>query len=257
MTLVFLCETNVLMKFLSTILFIVIAVFSQAQNSSGVIVYKEIINTKPDLKKAEEQGWAEWATMVPDSVVFQRKLVFNNTISSYTNIPIEENPDEQNFIKMMMRRYANANNETYSNSETGVFIEKKDFMGKSFIIKGKEEIKWKMTGEMKPVLGYSCLKAIYEDTTGTLEAWFTTEIPISKGPEKYLDLPGMILEVYISKEKRTLSASEITFKEIKSDEFREPTEGKIVTREEFHQIVKEKMEEMRKSGGFGGMGRPR
>ena len=46
------------------------------QKTTGIITYKEVINTKPDLKQAEEQGWAQWADMVPDSVVFHKQLLF-------------------------------------------------------------------------------------------------------------------------------------------------------------------------------------
>lgn len=232
--------------------------FIFAQLNSGIVKYKEVIITKPDLQKAEEQGWAEWASMVPDSVVFQKKLLFNETTSSYTNIPMEENPDEQNMVKMMMRRYANANNETYVNTSDDKYVEKKDFMGKTFLIKGKpEEKKWKMTGEIKSILDYPCLKATFEDSTGLIEAWFTTEIAASTGPENYGGLPGLIMELSISKEKRTLTADELSLKNVNADEFKEPTEGKEVTREEYYKIVREKMQEMRQAGGFGGMGKSR
>ena len=54
------------MKYFLSILIIAIS-FSgiNAQNKSGKIIYQEVINTKPDMKKAEEQGWAQWADMVP------------------------------------------------------------------------------------------------------------------------------------------------------------------------------------------------
>lgn len=232
--------------------------FIYAQINAGIVKYKEVIITKPDLQKAEEQGWAEWASMVPDSVVFYKKLLFKESISSYTNIPMDENPDEQNMVKMMMRRYANANNETYVNTLDNKYVEKKDFMGKTFLIKGKpEEKKWKMTGEIKSILDFPCLKATFEDSTGVIEAWFTTEIAASTGPENYGGLPGLIMQLTIVKEKRTLTADELSLKEVNSTEFKEPTEGKEVTREEFYKIVKEKMQEMRQAGGFGGMGRSR
>lgn len=246
---------NVQMKNIAFTLLILSSSLGWSQNNSGLVKYQEVINTKPDLQKAEEQGWAEWASMVPDSVVFYKKLLFNETTSSFSILPMEEDPNEQNMVKMMMRRYANPNNETYTNTETGKFIEKKDFMGKTFLIKGKpEEVKWKMTGEMKQIMNYPCMKATFEDSTGVVDAWFTMEIPTSTGPEKYSNLPGLILELYIAKEKRTLTAIELDLKEVKADEFVEPSSGKEVTREEFYKIVKEKMEEMKKSGGWGGMG---
>jgi GLPGLI family protein len=242
-------------KTITSIIFIIISTVCVAQ-SSGIITYKEVINTKPDMAKAEEQGWAQWAEMMPESMSFKKQLVYNDSISMYINVKEEEeDPNETNMMKRMMRRYSNSDNQTYRNSSNGTFVEHEDFMGKSFIIKGKPEtIKWKMTGEMKVIMNYPCLKATYQDSTETLEAWFTTEIPVSIGPEKYGDLPGMILELTSKKRKKTLTAINIEFKTVDEAELKEPKEGKVVTREEYHKIVRQKMKEMRESRGGVGKG---
>jgi GLPGLI family protein len=243
------------MKYILSFLIVALSFGAIAQNTSGTIVYAEVVNTKPDMKQAEEQGWAQWAEMVPESMTFKKKLVFNENSSMYVNIKEEEDPNEKNMVKRMARRYSNANNQTYINSETNAFVEQQDFMGKPFLIKGEpEKITWKMTGEMKIIKNYPCLKATYEDSTETLEAWFTTEIPVAIGPEKYGQLPGMILELTSKKNKKTLTAINIEFKEVDSTELSEPTEGKEVTREEYKKIVRKKMEEMRKNGSWGGHG---
>jgi GLPGLI family protein len=243
------------MKNILFVLIITISLGLQAQNTSGKITYSEVINTKPDMKKAEEQGWAQWAEMVPESMTFKKQLVFNEKASMYVNIKEEEDPNEKNMVKRMARRYSNANNQTYINSEINAFVEQQDFMGKTFLIKGEpDKITWKMTGEMKIIMNYPCLKATYEDSTENLEAWFTTEIPVAIGPEKYGQLPGMILELTSKKNKKTLTAIVIDFKEIDTAELSEPIEGKVVTREEYNKIVKKKMKEMRKNGSYGGHG---
>ncbi|PCI93892.1 MAG: hypothetical protein COB15_15480 [Flavobacteriales bacterium] len=243
------------MKYILSILFIVVSFFgTKAQNTSGKIIYTEIINTKPDMKQAEEQGWAQWANMVPESMTFKKQLLFNEKSSMYINVKMEEE-EESNRMKRMMRRYSNAKNQTYRNSETNTFVEQQDFMEKTFLIKGEpEKITWKITGEMKIILSYPCLKATYQDSTETLEAWFSTEIPVSIGPEKYGLLPGIILELTSKKNKKTLTATEIEFKAIDSSALSEPTEGKNVTREQYNKIVRRKMEEMRESGSWGGHG---
>lgn len=242
------------MRKLFTIAFFAIALITNAQTNSGSIKYLETIYTKPDLKQAEEQGWAEWASMVPDSVNFYKTLKFSANKSSFHTLPMEED-GEQNMVKMMMRRYANPNNMTYRNFAENKFVEQKDFMGKTFLIKGEpKEMKWKMTGEMREIAGYPCLKATYEDTTGTIDAWFTMQIPVSIGPETYGQLPGIILELYIKKEKRKLTAMQVSLAEVADEEFIEPEKGKVVTREEFYEIMRQKFEEMRKNGGSFGMG---
>ncbi len=244
------------MKYFLSLLIVTVSLTGiQAQNTSGKIIYTEVINTKPDMKQAEEQGWAQWADMVPESMTFKKQLVFNEKSSMYVNIKIEEDDTEKNMMKRMMRRYSNANNQTYINADSNIFVEQQDFMGKTFLIKGKpDSITWKIAGDMKIIMSYPCLKATYEDSTETLEAWFTTEIPIAVGPEKYGQLPGIILELTSKKNKKTLTATSIEFKKIDSSELSEPKEGKVVTREQYKKIVKKKMEEMRKNGAWGGHG---
>ena len=241
------------MKYILSILILSTSLFTiSAQNTSGKIIYTEVINTKPDMKKAEEQGWAQWAEMVPESMTFKKQLIYNQKASMYVNIKEAIDPNEQNMVKRMAKKYSNANNQTYINSETKAFVEQQDFMGKTFLIKGEpDKITWKIAGDMKIIMNYPCLKATYEDSTETLEAWFTTEIPVSIGPEKYGELPGIILELTSKKNKKTLTATSIEFKEIESSELSEPIEGKEVTREEYHEIVRKKIEEMRKNRGAG------
>ncbi len=225
-----------------------------SQDTTGVITYEEVINTAVDMAKAEEQGWSQWAELVPKSMTFKKKLIFTPSFSMYSNIPEEEDPNESNMVKRMARRYANANNQTYINSETNDFVEQQDFMGKTFLIKGKpEELKWKMTPEMKEIMGYVCLKAIYTDTANVIEAWFTADIAVPVGPEKYGGLPGVILELSNKKDKKVLTAIKIEFRAIDLSEVQEPTKGKEVTREEYNKIVQDKIKEMKENGGgFGG-----
>ena len=67
----------------------------------------------------------------------------------------------------------------------------------------------------------------------------------------------MILELTSKKNKKTLTATSINFQEINTSELTEPTEGKVVTREQYNKIVRRKMEEMRNNSGGGYHGRGR
>ena len=88
--------------------------------------------------------------------------------------------------------------------------------------------------------------------TANIVAWFTTDIPVSTGPEVQGQLPGLILALDMSEGRTVYKALEISPKaDIAS--IKEPTKGKKVTPAEF---VKERdniMLEMQKNNqGSGG-----
>lgn len=54
---------------------------------------------------------------------------------------------------------------------------------------------WKLTSEMKEILGMSCVKATCNFRGRNWIAWFTMDIPLQDGPWKFNGLPGLILKV--------------------------------------------------------------
>lgn len=66
---------------------------------------------------------------------------------------------------------------------------------KKQIIDNFYDWQWEITNEKKEINGYTCTKAISKINGYHFEAWFTEEIPISAGPEKFDSLPGLILYV--------------------------------------------------------------
>lgn len=54
---------------------------------------------------------------------------------------------------------------------------------------------WEITQETKIIKGYKCKKAISKKFNSLVTAWFTEEISINAGPEKYDGLPGLILSL--------------------------------------------------------------
>jgi GLPGLI family protein len=110
-----------------------------------------------------------------------------------------------------------------------------------------------MTTEQKKIGGYSCMKAELKDTSRTVVAWFTPQIPVSIGPGGFGQLPGMILEVDIDEGQQVITATVVEMKKLNADKIVKPTKGKEVTREEFEKISEEKMKEMEEEMGGSGM----
>jgi GLPGLI family protein len=84
-------------------------------------------------------------------------------------------------------------------------------------------------------------------------AWYTLQVPINNGPSEYAGLPGLILEV--NSGRTTMLCTSITLNPSEKTEIEMPKKGTKVTKQEYADIVKKKMEEMREMyGGRGGRG---
>jgi GLPGLI family protein len=82
-------------------------------------------------------------------------------------------------------------------------------------------------------------------------AWYTPQIPVSTGPGEYHGLPGLILEV--TADKTVMLCTKIIMNPQEREAIDRPEKGDIVTREEYNQIMKDKIAEMREMyGGRGG-----
>ncbi len=85
-------------------------------------------------------------------------------------------------------------------------------------------------------------------------AWYTPQIPVNQGPDDYWGLPGLILEV--SANRTTILCSKIVLNPEEKQDIKRPSKGKEVSKQEYNDIMKKKMEEMREMYGGRG-GRPR
>ena len=84
-------------------------------------------------------------------------------------------------------------------------------------------------------------------------AWYTPQIPVSTGPGEYYGLPGLILEV--TADKTVMLCTKIVMNPKEKDDIDKPEKGEVVTREEYNQMMKDKIAEMREMyGGRGGRG---
>lgn len=66
-----------------------------------------------------------------------------------------------------------------------------DFDGKDKLIVWN----WEITNETKDINGYNCKKAVSRTFDAYFTAWFTEDIPVNAGPEKFDGLPGLILYI--------------------------------------------------------------
>ncbi|UQD55942.1 GLPGLI family protein [Flavobacterium sp. K5-23] len=182
----------------------------------------------------------------------------------------------------------------YKNVKEKTYVVDKEFMGKEFLVKDSlPNLKWKMEGETRVIGGYNCFKATAvlpvsksdfrnfrpkkeekeevktdekEKKTNfmadlempketVVTAWYTPEIPVNQGPDKYWGLPGLILE--INDGKTVVLCSKVVLNPKTKADIKAPTKGKTISQNDYDETVMKKMKEMQEMNqgreGNGGM----
>ena len=217
-----------------------------AQNT-GKAVYTESIKIEIKLEGPQAE---RMKGRIPRERKSKKELIFSEEASLYQNAEIEVGEQEQNMhfttqeganIKI---EYARPDNKTHIAIKEQILTEKREFMGKNFLIKEDlSERKWKITGEQKQIGEYLCMQAIMGWEEKQVEAWFTPQIPVSAGPDIFTGLPGLIVYISVDQGKRVIELDSIELTDVDGKILKAPKGGKEVTREEFRELVKEKMKE--------------
>jgi GLPGLI family protein len=170
--------------------------------------------------------------------------------------PSELNARLQGFVtRLKMGSASRSDHETlveaYVNYEDGSVADLREFMGRDFLITGEQPTyAWRLTGEQSEFLGFTVQRATAVQDSTNIEAWFTTEIPTSGGPGGYGGLPGMILAASIGDGQSVYSATEVDLDVVLEEgAIRPPEAGNEVSRDEYEEIVEEKLEELRMLNG--------
>jgi len=236
--------------------FLSMAILLNAQQSnnsflfSGSVIYEQILKFDIQL----EGDAAQFAHALPKEQKSEKILHFSEEAALFQNHKSEE-PEEAVPMEeggMVITMYE-PDNKTYMDLVNKELIEQQEFMTRIFLIESdmKDE-KWKMTGKQRAILDYPCQEAVSEVEGKEVHAWFTPEIPVAVGPGRYCGLPGLVLALEMEDGDRTLTATDVELKLLDKGILKRPTKGKKVTREEFEDLVAEKMQEMGVEGEEGG-----
>jgi len=213
------------------------------QVTSGTVKYQETVKVEIHL----EGAGAEFANMIPKERKSNKILYFNQDAALFIND--KEAAEDENMAfegegGMVMIKTSEPDNKLFTDLKNKKQIEQREFMTRMFLIEGSMETSpWKLTGNEKSILGYSCQEAVMEKDSIKTVAWFTPGIPVAAGPANYNNLPGLVLEVNYNDGKRVITAVSVEDK-VDVANLVKPKEGKKVTKEEFQTIMDEKMKEM-------------
>jgi len=130
-------------------------------------------------------------------------------------------------------------------------IEQVEFMTRNFLISGPIKRKaWKLTNKKTKILDHTCMGAELKKGEDTILAYFTSEIPVSLGPDEFTGLSGLILAIEKNGETVFLATS-IDLRPPANESLSEPKDGRKVTQEEFDDILKDKVKEYEETKSSG------
>jgi GLPGLI family protein len=277
------------MKSLFTILLTLVTVTTFAQkNFNGKAVYMS--KTTMDMERFGQMSEQRKKQVMARMKSFLEKtytLSFNKTASSFKEEVSLEGPGASSG-----RSWGRSNGQgsIYKNTKDKKMIEDVEQFSKRFlIVEEMDQPKWEMGVDTKKIGNYTCYKATMviedksvdfgsifgrrgrggekkKDSTNAKEkapekrmlsvtAWYTPQIPVSAGPDKYYGLPGLILELNAG--TTTMLCTEISISSKEALEIKEPKKGKEVTRDEYNKIIKVKTDELKarfQNRGRGGRG---
>lgn len=243
-------------------------------------------NITPEMQKNMEEGMKAMF----EKTFF---LNFDKTASIYKEEERLEGPTQGGGGMRMMASMNGSGGTMYKNVKEKYYAVDKELMGKEFLVKDSlASLNWKMESETRVIGGYNCFKATAiipvsqtdfrnlrprrseetvekkvdtEKKTNFMDnlempketivtAWYTPEIPVNQGPDKYWGLPGLILEV--NDGKTVILCSKVVLNPKTKSEIKAPTKGKEISQKEFDETTIKKMQEMREMyqgrGGNGG-----
>ncbi len=225
-----------------------VTVSSSAQTTSGIVKYQKRV----PLRKKLGDEWIGYKDQIPETAAFNYLLYFSSGESLFSENS-KENEAPSPIIKKAMwtvNKWAKPYVKTlkiYFNRDKNLQVRQTEFMTRLF----REELdmpiyKFKMGIATKEILGYKCMQAEIEIDNKEILAWFTADIPVSAGPEKYYGLPGLILEVNVNHGEQVWIATSIDLTVPEKNQLFEPKEGKKVKTDQYIKIQEEKIEEWEK-----------
>jgi GLPGLI family protein len=265
--------------------FLLLGFFVNAQEFQGKAEYfsKRVFTEKIELNKAtgENEMSPEMEKAFQDAIKSasekQYTLSFNKSECLYEEQEQLEKPEAPANGGFSISVAFSGEGKKYLNLKDKISIEEADIFGKEFlIVEPLEKPDWKLLNETKKIGDYNCFKAelivqatekqkeeykeflkkeetkpalfkMDEPKDKTIVAWYTPEIPVSFGPNKYWGLPGLILE--INEEETIILCSKVTLSNKEKSKIKVPNTGEKVTQKKFDEIQKKKTDSMKNEDG--------
>ena len=166
----------------------------------------------------------------------------------------------------------------YMNTKDKISYTEEDIFGDEFVIKDSlPKIAWEISNETKIIGDYNCVKATYIEPVSkndleayeryqekikngkpsffemkkpeplTITAWYTSEIPVSFGPNGVWGLPGLILQ--LENENYIYFCTKVSIKNNETVKIKIPNSGKVISKKEYEKYEKKMQKQMEDNDG--------
>jgi GLPGLI family protein len=172
-------------------------------------------------------------------------LHFNANSSKYENSEEEAEPGNEGWSNrketFFMKR----------NFDENTVFDGITFLGKTYLIHDTiVPLRWKILNDMKEVAGHICMNASWVDTLRkqNVAVWFALDMPVSTGPDRFIGLPGIILEIDINNGALIMTADKIDLKPLTTElDVPLKLKGKKINMAEYTLLLEKQMKERRAS----------
>ena len=201
--------------------------------TSGTIEFERKVNMFAIIPKVINKDNEAWLTpMLEAYKKSQPQFKTSKSTLSFSNNKTLFTPAEEEMVSgggfFSGNPVATQNNTIYSDLDNKVGVYQKKVFDELFLVKDStRKIKWKITDETREIAGYNCRRAnaIMMDSIYVV-AFYTTDIPVSGGPESFNGLPGMILGVALPHENIAWCATKVTDMTLAPNAVVPPRKGK-------------------------------
>ncbi|HWB28051.1 MAG TPA: GLPGLI family protein [Chitinophagaceae bacterium] len=211
-----------------------------AQTKQGTIVYERKIDVHRHMQ--DEQMKA----MVPQFQTANYDLVFKDSITVYKAAPKDDAPDPFDNgggggAHIVMRFNGPGDDGVlYKNFGSNQQLQESTLDDKKYIVTDSiKQPQWKLADETQTILNHVCKKATTTTERGSnVVAWYTEDIQVPAGPDRFCGLPGAILKIDIDSGSVVFTATDIQPKADTKD-LKAPTSGKLITQADFQKKMDE------------------
>lgn len=204
-------------------------------------------------------------------------LTFNKNEALFEEVVALEKPNPTQG-GMSISVSMSGDGDKYMNTKDKISFTEEDIFGDEFVIKDSlPKIAWEISNETKIIGDYNCVKATYIEPVSkndleayeryqektknekpsffemkkpepqTITAWYTSEIPVSFGPNGVWGLPGLILQ--LENENYIYFCTKVSLKNNEIVKIKIPNSGKVISKKEYEKYEKKMQKQMEDNDG--------